>query len=221
MNGLHKTLILAFVLLGTINSLIAQDRQEYIDQYSVIAIAEMRRAGIPASIKLAQGILESNAGASMLAVKANNHFGIKCGGEWRGKAMHKKDDDRNRDGRLVKSCFRWFDSAEQSFIAHSEFLMDPAKDHRYGFLFDLDVTDYKSWAHGLKKAGYATNPRYPQLLISIIENYGLHRYDTEAMLVASDNKIKNPVSPLMRDAVESIRAYPPEYVNGCENGTRV
>ena len=178
------------VLMTLFLGIHAQDRVEYIKKYRDIAIVEMHRTGIPASIKLAQGILESNGGASMLAVRANNHFGMKCGSEWRGKTMMRKDDDRNRQGKLVKSCFRVFSSAEESYVAHSDFLSDPNKKHRYGPLFALASDDYRGWAYGLKKAGYATNPKYPQLLIRIIEDYSLDRIDKEAltMIAQADDK---------------------------------
>jgi LysM repeat protein len=157
---------------------IAQDQVTYIRKYQDIAMSEMVRSGIPASIKLAQAILESNCGQSDLACKANNHFGIKCGGSWSGKSFHKEDDDY-ANGQLVKSCFREFDSVLESYRAHSDFLADPAKVNRYGSLFQLDITDYKGWAHGLSKAGYATDPQYANRLIQIIEKYELYRFDSE------------------------------------------
>lgn len=149
----------------------------FISKYQEIAIEEMHRAGIPASIKLAQAILESDAGQSDLAANSNNHFGIKCGVEWDGPTYYKKDDDRDRRGRLIPSCFRVYETPEASFVAHSEFLRDPRKAYRYSFLFDLDPQDYKSWAWGLKQAGYATNPRYAVILINLIEKYELYTYD--------------------------------------------
>lgn len=149
----------------------------YINQYSEIAVAEMRRTGIPASIKLAQGLLESQCGESDLAKLANNHFGIKCSNNWMGEMYFKEDDDFDHHGNLVSSCFRVFSSAEESYIAHSDFLMDPAKKFRYGSLFELSTTDYKSWAYGLKEAGYATDPNYPEKLINIIEKNALYNYD--------------------------------------------
>ena len=163
--------LLAFQIAFATN----QDFHSYIDQYKAIAIQEMHRTGVPASIKLAQGLLESNAGRSTLAVKANNHFGIKCGGSWKGKKIYRKDDDYKR-GKLVKSCFRSYKNAYTSYIAHSDFLR---KDNfrRYGFLFDLDRTAYKKWAKGLKKAGYATSKTYSSKLIKIIEQYHLYKYD--------------------------------------------
>ncbi len=144
----------------------------YIEKYKHIAVAEMDRTGIPASIKMAQGILESGVGESELANTANNHFGIKCGGEvWTGETHYVWDDE------VVKSCFRVYISAEESYIAHSEFLLNPKKAFRYGDLFKLDKTDYKGWANGLQKSGYATSKTYSKNLISIIERLELYKLD--------------------------------------------
>ena len=140
---------------------------DYIDKYSDIAIKEMKRTGVPASITLAQGILESNAGQSVLATKGNNHFGIKCHNDWKGKTM-KMDDN------APKECFRVYPNAESSFRDHSDFLR--SRD-RYKSLFELKQTDYKGWARGLKKAGYATDPGYADKLITLIEDYELYRFD--------------------------------------------
>ena len=142
-------------------------RKQYIDTYKEIAIVEMNAFHIPASITLAQGILESGNGNSGLAKNANNHFGIKCHKGWTGKSVRMDDDAKNE-------CFRKYKNAETSYKDHSEFLTTRS---RYAFLFDLKITDYKSWAKGLKKAGYATNPKYPQLLIKIIEENKLYEYD--------------------------------------------
>lgn len=138
----------------------------YINRYKHIAISEMNKVGIPASITLAQGILESGSGSSRLAIEANNHFGIKCTPDWKGRSI-KHDDDQKDD------CFRVYQSAEESFRDHSEFL----KRKRYAPLFELNKNDYQSWAKGLKEAGYATNPRYADLLISLIERYNLNQFD--------------------------------------------
>src|SRR6201996_2455740 len=138
----------------------------YIDRFKTIAIQEMNLYGIPASITLAQGLFESGSGNSELAKIANNHFGIKCTSDWKGKGYYKDDDQHN-------DCFRVYDRAEDSFRDHSNFL----KRKNYAFLFTLDKDDYKGWAYGLKKAGYATNPNYPQLLINIIEKYSLYQFD--------------------------------------------
>jgi LysM repeat protein len=141
---------------------------DYVNKYSSLAVSEMRRTGIPASITLAQGMLESDYGRSTLARKSNNHFGIKCHSDWRGEKIYYDD---NRKGE----CFRAYPSPEHSFLDHSDFLVTGS---RYKDLFKLSSTDYKGWAHGLKKAGYATDPKYPALLIKKIEDYELHTYDT-------------------------------------------
>lgn len=141
-------------------------QEAYIEKYAQIAIDEMFRSGVPASITLAQGMLESSYGQSELAVKGNNHFGIKCH-DWKGPRMF-YDDDRKGE------CFRKYKSPELSFQDHSDFLR--YRD-RYKFLFDLKTTDYKGWAYGLKRAGYATDPKYPHKLIDLIETYDLTRFD--------------------------------------------
>ena len=146
-------------------------KSEYVDHWKATAIQQMIDNNIPASITLAQGILESGSGNSALAISGNNHFGIKCHG-WTGKKMYLDDDTDNE-------CFRVYKTADQSYKDHSEFLMGYS---RYAFLFTYDVTDYKSWAKGLKKAGYATNPKYPDLLIGIIEDLNLAQYDRNGLL---------------------------------------
>lgn len=142
-------------------------RAQYVEKYAATAVREMKSTGIPASITLAQGCLESGNGNSTLARKANNHFGIKCHNNWTGKTFHQDDDARNE-------CFRSYPNADESFRDHSDFLR--YRD-RYAFLFDLEPTDYKGWAYGLKKAGYATAPDYATRLIQIIEENELWRYD--------------------------------------------
>ncbi len=143
-------------------------RQEYIDTYKDDAIREMQRTGIPASITLAQGILESGDGNSPLAVYGKNHFGIKCHSDWNGKTMRIDDDKKNE-------CFRKYKDVYESYRDHSDFLTTRG---RYSFLFDYKVTDYKSWAKGLKKAGYATHPKYADMLIDLIEQHQLYQYDS-------------------------------------------
>ena len=176
MNGIVKwSLLLAFFLpLGHVLQAQSRSKQyeEYIKKYRDIAVEEMERYHIPASITLAQGLLESGAGQGTLARKSNNHFGIKCGGDWRGKTVKHDDDARNE-------CFRVYKNAADSYRDHSKFL---AGRPRYASLFKLDMTDYKGWAHGLKKAGYATNPRYAYQLIDIIERYDLYKYDKKGGL---------------------------------------
>lgn len=141
-------------------------QEAYIDTYAAIAVSEMYRSGVPASITLAQGLLESGAGRSRLATEGNNHFGIKCH-DWTGRKMYHDDDAKGE-------CFRVYDAAESSFRDHSDFLR--YRD-RYKFLFEFETTDYKAWAYGLKKAGYATDPAYPEKLIRYVEEYDLSRFD--------------------------------------------
>lgn len=153
--------------------------EQYLEKYSTIAVAEMHRSRIPASITLAQGLLESGNGNSRLALVANNHFGIKCKKDWTGESI-KEDDDE------AQECFRKYPTAEDSYKDHSNFLMNG---QRYAFLFDLEPTDYKGWAEGLKRAGYATNPNYPNLLISLIERHNLHRFDHQKATEQETEKI--------------------------------
>lgn len=153
----------------------------YIENFKSIAIEEMNKYGVPASITLAQGILESGSGSSDLAKYANNHFGIKCTSDWKGKAYYKDDDQKD-------DCFRVYKDPQESFKDHSQFL----KRKRYASLFELDKNDYKNWAIGLKNAGYATNPRYPDLLINLIEKYQLYQYDqseSEREKLAREDKV--------------------------------
>ena len=142
-------------------------QQRYVDRYAAIAVTEMYRSGVPASITLSQGLLESRYGLSALAAEGHNHFGIKCHNDWKGKTMAVDDDAKGE-------CFRVYDADIDSFHDHSDFLR--YRD-RYKFLFDFPVTDYKAWANGLKKAGYATDPAYPAKLIKLIEDYDLGRFD--------------------------------------------
>lgn len=169
-----RNLIIALFVYSALVSYREDPSVAYISQYKEIAISEMHRTGIPASIKMAQALLESGAGQSSLAREANNHFGIKCGGSWNGGTYYLHDDDYNSKGQLIKSCFREFSSSFESFVAHSEFLVTQ---NRYSFLFDFDYRDYKAWAKGLKKAGYATDKAYPKKLINIIEKYQLYFLD--------------------------------------------
>jgi LysM repeat protein len=163
-------LFLSIALLTLSSGLRAETKatvEEYIQRFKHIAVREMKRSGVPASITLAQGILESGMGTSILATKGNNHFGIKCHKEWNGKTMKHTDDAPNE-------CFRVYSNAEESYIDHSHFLTSRP---RYAELFSLSPTDYKGWAHGLRKAGYATNPRYGDMLIDVIERHQLFAYD--------------------------------------------
>jgi len=145
--------------------------EEYIATYKDLAISEMIRTGVPAAIKLAQGIHETSAGESELVLKSNNHFGIKCKTGWSGESVRHDDDAR-------QECFRKYEKAEDSYRDHSDFLKNS---QRYAFLFNYDPMDYESWAKGLKKAGYATNPKYPQIIIKLIEDYNLNDYTLIAL----------------------------------------
>lgn len=142
-------------------------REEYIEEYAPLAVEAQEEYGIPASITLAQGILESDNGNSRLATEGNNHFGIKCKSDWKGRKMYHDDDE-------LDECFRAYRTAEESYEDHSIFL---STGQRYASLFDLEITDYEGWAHGLKAAGYATNPAYAERLIKIINDNKLYKYD--------------------------------------------
>ncbi len=172
MRKLSKSLVFILLLLA-MNSR-AQNSEiikNYISNFKELAIAEMQRTGVPASIKLAQGIYETTAGTSPLVLRSNNHFGIKCKPTWTGESVKHDDDLRNE-------CFRKYPTAEDSYKDHSDFLKNG---QRYAFLFSMDPTNYAGWAYGLKKAGYATSPRYPQALIKIIEDYNLQDYTLIAL----------------------------------------
>jgi LysM repeat protein len=157
--------------------------RDYISVYGDLAVSEMRRTGVPASITLAQGMLESDYGRSTLARSGNNHFGIKCHSDWTGQTIRKNDDKRNE-------CFRKYRRPEDSFYDHSDFLKSGS---RYRFLFDLDPMDYKAWARGLKSAGYATNPDYANLLIRKIEENKL--YELDKSYTAASYKTQEQVQP--------------------------
>jgi hypothetical protein len=176
-----KKLFLAFIVIFPLFAVAQRiTPEEYIQTYKDIAMREMREHKIPASITLAQGLLESGAGNSALAREAKNHFGIKCHKGWTGKTYYMDDDEKDE-------CFRKYKNAEESFRDHSEFLCTRS---RYASLFDLKITDYKGWARGLKAAGYATNPKYAQLLIDRIELYDLTKYDRIALgLMTDDNQL--------------------------------
>lgn len=164
-SGMKYFLFLFSLLLGL--SVFSQSKTDlYIEKYAELAVSEMQEFGIPASITLSQGILESGNGESYLATQGKNHFGIKCHG-WEGEEIFADDDAENE-------CFRKYKRVKQSYRDHSEFLTTHS---RYSSLFDLKITDYKGWAKGLKKAGYATSPTYADKLISIIERYDLQRFD--------------------------------------------
>lgn len=172
---------------------------DYVSRFKDAAIREMETGGIPASIILAQGILESAAGTSDLAQNANNHFGIKCSGGWNGQTYYKRDDDKDANGNSIESCFRSYNEVGESFHDHGEFLRDPKKYNRYGFLFNLDRTDYKSWSRGLQSAGYASSPTYSSQLINLIERYKLYEYDRPGSkptnVPTTPNGVPQPTGP--------------------------
>lgn len=197
-----KRLLIVLPLLATlcVKAQKSEDILNYINTYKELAIQEMVRTGVPASIKLAQGIHETMAGKSPLVLKSNNHFGIKCKETWQGKKVYHDDDARGE-------CFRSYSSPNDSYLDHSNFLKNST---RYSFLFQLDPTDYKAWAYGLKKAGYATNIKYSQLLIKLIEDYDLQQYSLIALgklpkqdMILASNKpqIGEPISVEMVPAV--------------------
>jgi hypothetical protein len=176
-----------------------QVTRDYIEKYSSIAVSEMDRTGIPASIKLAQGMIESDFGRSRLAKVGNNHFGIKCHSDWRGPVIYHDDDARGE-------CFRKYNNPEQSYRDHSDFLVNGS---RYVSLFSLSKTDYKGWAHGLKRAGYATNPRYADLLIRSIEANGLHVFDRGSSTVpVAKSKTITPASDTIAVTTQSSMRIP-------------
>ncbi len=177
--GLFFT-VMIFSLYGKAQN---DEVKAYVEQWKDVALNQMTLHGVPASITLAQGILESGYGKSKLAVRANNHFGIKCHG-WKGAVFY-QDDDR------ADECFRKYDSASKSYEDHSLFLTSRS---RYDFLFELEVTDYKGWAKGLKKAGYATNPKYHKKLIALIRKYNLDELDEEGdieWVARKEENVKN------------------------------
>ncbi len=215
--------ILFFFLLFSISAWAQKEKSiAYIEKYKELAMAEMLRSGVPASITLAQGILESQSGESDLAKKSNNHFGIKCKTEWTGAKTYHDDDERGE-------CFRVYPTVEDSYKDHSEFLRTRA---HYAFLFQLDPTDYDGWAKGLKKAGYATSSTYPQRLMKVITDYGLQQYSLMAMemklmegrnsatgiAAVSTNKISYLQSseplPLQEAALMPVNTEPIHYPTG-------
>lgn len=211
----HKLIFASLLLLGSQAFAQSSDViRRYIDTYKDIAMAEEIRTGVPAAITLAQGIHETSAGTSDLVVSSNNHFGIKCKTGWTGATVYHDDDARGE-------CFRKYDDPSDSYKDHSDFLKNRPN---YTALFQLDPTDYKSWAYGLKKAGYATNPRYPQILIKLIEDYDLESFtllalkgnpsngSNGAIWASNDNAAVTPpaaaVQPAVQPLVERTVSYP-------------
>ena len=219
---LNASLLLLFLSLNIIGYSQNSDNVprpvviDYIDTYKAIAISEMKRTGVPASITLAQGIHETEAGTSELVRKSNNHFGIKCKDYWTGDKVYHDDDARGE-------CFRSYSRAFDSYMDHSDFLKNSA---RYASLFQLDPTDYEGWANGLRKAGYATNPKYAYILIKIINNYHLQDYTLIAMGKMKPEEewlasVKADNSPLLPEEPEVTASLPvvavleePKYPEG-------
>ncbi len=212
---MNRILVILFFSFGCLFKVSAQYMtvQEYVDEYKDLAIEEMKRMGVPAAITLAQGLLETQNGNSDLLKESNNHFGIKCKSTWTAEVVYHDDDARGE-------CFRKYKNAEDSYRDHSNFLRG---NDRYSFLFNLDPSDYKAWAYGLRKAGYATNPRYPQILIKYIEDNNLEKYTDEALNEVphfdaaqyADDKENDPSTDVVqKDAV------PGEPINLTINGSK-
>ena len=180
-------------------------REEYIEKYAKYAVLEMHRVGIPASITLAQACLESSNGNSDLSIASNNHFGIKCHSSWQGKRIYHDDDAKGE-------CFRVYNEVYESYVDHSNFLRNG---QRYAFLFEFDKNDFTSWAYGLKRAGYATNPDYPKLLIKIIEDNQLYKYDSMSPDAFKEKTRKEQESEVVvkGDAPHSTIAPPTPWKN--------
>ena len=205
-----KRILVSFVVACCCLMAFAQNaklsREEYIQKYAQLAVMEMQRTGIPASITLAQACLESSNGNSDLAIASNNHFGIKCHSSWQGKRIYHDDDAKGE-------CFRVYNEVYDSYIDHSNFLRNG---QRYAFLFEFDKNDYASWAYGLKRAGYATNPEYPKLLIKIIEDFQLQKYDTmtpEQFKEKSKKEKESEELVVKGDAPKSTVAPPTPWTN--------
>ncbi|MFN8277497.1 MAG: glucosaminidase domain-containing protein [Chitinophagales bacterium] len=195
MKTMIGSLLLLTCLIGRAQTM--PEGWAYIEKYRDVAITEMNRSGVPASITLAQGLHESAFGKSPLATNANNHFGIKCHNEWSGDRYHHDDD-------APQECFRVYKSAEESFADHSDFLK--TRKH-YAKLFTLNITDYRGWARGLKAAGYATNPKYPEIIIKLIEDYQLSNLDKLY------NLPEQPAAPAVAQAPASAKPVAPSRVN--------
>ena len=208
----RKFVLLIIMLLWYV-SVFAQNKSkaalDYIDKYKNVAMREMQEYKIPASITLAQGLLESGNGNSELAKKSNNHFGIKCHKDWKGKRTYHDDDAK-------EECFRVYKTPEDSYRDHSIFL---SQGQRYAFLFDLKITDYKGWAKGLKKAGYATLPVYANVLIKLIEDYNLTQYDqmvVKGKFKYNKNKEKKTKDESQKTKVNNDIVYTPYKIDDSE-----
>jgi LysM repeat protein len=196
MNLKFRILVIMLLPAGFLSAQNTDQINNYINTYKLLAIAEMQRSGIPASIILSQGIHETQAGTSDLVIASNNHFGIKCKDNWTGAVAYHDDDARGE-------CFRSYAAAEDSYRDHSDFL---SQSPRYAFLFKINPEDYESWAYGLKKAGYATNIKYSQILIKLIRDYDLQKYSLIAMgkLPAERSDTGTLAKELTRETIEGF-----------------
>lgn len=200
MKKAYLLIILAMVTLTGWAQLTPATIASYINNYKDLAMAEMQRSGVPAAITLAQGILETEAGNSDLVMRSNNHFGIKCKSSWTGEKVYHDDDAKGE-------CFRKYPTAEDSYRDHSNYL---SQTPRYAHLFKLDPTDYKAWAHGIRAAGYATNPKYAHILIKYIETYGLNDYTLIAMGKMTGEDIAANTTSTAGAFLETPRSGPAE-----------
>ncbi len=208
--ALHRALLFLAFSLWSLSIAVAYndpptnlEREAFISKISQIAKAEQAYSGIPASIKTAQAIFESSWGKSRLATTGNNYFGIKCKSWWTGETILHQDDDYDENGELTHSCFRAYESIEESFTDHTIFLLSS---DRYKSLFELDPTDYKGWAHGLKKCGYATDPNYAQKIIGLIERLNLQELDQPAYVESVESYQETAASTQQEQDVEVASA---------------
>jgi len=220
---MKQAIIIVSMLIWTVSTTQAQSVQNrvtnYIQQYHLFAVHNQVKYNIPASITLAQGILESNSGMGVLADSAMNHFGIKCKDNWLGKVFYRLDDDLDTLGNLVPSCFRSYASVQESYFDHSDFLVGNA---RYKRLFQLRGDDYKGWASGLKQCGYATAATYDKSLIDLIEKYSLNVFDEISedeqslawCVYQTFNFIKKQKEKQVQSNIEDLVVTLPDYYKG-------
>ena len=201
-----STILAGLFLLGSqfLFAAVTPTARQYLTEFTDLAISESMRSNIPASIILAQGALESSWGKGKLALEARNHFGIKCKAEWMGQRYFHEDDDYDVQGNLEKSCFRVYDSAHQSYLDHTDFLLYR---EYYKNCFNYDRTDYRNWAKALKQAGYATDPRYAQKLIRIIEENELYLYD-QPIVQFPMAQVSVPVEPTRTGSFDASPEMP-------------
>lgn len=200
------TILTGLLLLGGqfLHAATTPAARQYLDEFTDLAISESHRSNIPASIILAQGALESSWGMGKLALEARNHFGIKCKSEWMGQRYFHEDDDYDSQGNLEESCFRVYDSAHQSYLDHTDFLLYR---EYYKDCFNYDRTDYRNWAKALKRAGYATDPFYAQKLIRIIEENELYLYD-QPVVRFPVAQLSVPVEPVVTGSIVATPQMP-------------